>query len=275
LNLHPAPLLTDADAGMLDQVLMNLAVNARDAMPNGGRLTLETFDTLLNDEQSRLNAGAAPGRFVCLKVIDTGSGIATENLPQIFEPFFTTKEPGKGTGLGLATVFGIVKQHHGWLRVQSEPGCGATFEIFLPESTSTAAVIDPVADKAPPAHGCETILLVEDDEAVRALMRVVLERQSYRVLEAGDGVEAMKIWEQSSAEVALLLTDMIMPEGMTGQELATRLQAQKPELKVIVCSGYSLELAGRELKLPSGQHFLEKPARPEQLLHAIRTTLDG
>ncbi len=275
LKLHPGPLITYADPGMLDQVLMNLAVNARDAMPQGGRLTLETMERTLDEVEAQGIPEVSPGRFVALKVSDTGSGISTENLPRIFEPFFTTKEPGHGTGLGLATVFGIVKQHNGWLRVHSEVETGTTFEIFLPASAPDATVTAPTSPRSRSRGGRELILLVEDDEPVRALMRLVLERHGYRVVEAIDGVEATQAWKEHKDQVALLLTDLVLPSGITGQELAGRLRKEKPGLKVVFSSGYSTEIAGRELKLQPGQGFVQKPSPPDQLLETVRKTLDG
>ncbi len=273
LRLHPTPLLTRADAGMLDQVLLNLAVNARDAMPEGGRLRIETAEKLVDKDMARLHPEAAPGRFVWLSVSDSGRGIPPEILPRIFEPFFTTKEPGQGTGLGLATVFGIVKQHGGWLTVRSEPGEGAEFQIFLPVCNVAAAT--GTAEAPPPRGGSETILLVEDEPAVRALTRRILQRHGYQVLEAASGVEALKVWPEHRSRVALLLTDLVMPEGLSGQELARRLQADQPALKVIFTSGYSADIAGKELALEEGQNFIQKPSTSQQLLAVIRHSLDG
>jgi CheY-like chemotaxis protein len=244
-------------------------------MPRGGQLDLETAEKTLDDAQAQLISGACPGRFVRLKVSDSGCGIPPENLPRIFEPFFTTKEPGKGTGLGLATVFGIVKQHNGWLQVRSEVGRGTTFEVFFPASETPPATAPVPTEKSQLPGGSETILLVEDEQAVRTLTRIVLERYGYTVVEAADGVAALDVWAQNESRVALLLTDMVMPEGVNGQELAAKLQAEKPELKVIICSGYSTELAGRELTLRPGQSFLQKPFPPDQLLEAVRKLLDA
>ena len=275
LNLHPRALLTRADAGMLDQVLLNLVVNARDAMPGGGRLFIETGETTFTEEEANAIPDTSPGRHVCLRVTDTGTGIAPENLSRIFEPFFTTKEPGKGTGLGLATVFGIVKQHRGSLTVESEVGKGTTFRIFLPASGVAGRLPDEAAMKPKPRGGTETILLVEDDAAVRMLTRAVLERQGYQVLEAAHGVEALKIWEQHQGIIQLLFTDIVMPRGISGRELAIRLQARNPKLRVIFTSGYSADIAGRELSLQEGQNFIQKPASPQQLLETVRRCLDG
>ena len=275
LHLHPAPLMTRADEGMLDQVLMNLAVNARDAMPEGGRLLIETAAQTVDQDLARLQPDAAPGRYVCLSVSDTGAGIPTEVLPRIFEPFFTTKEPGKGTGLGLATVFGIVKQHRGWLKVYSEPGQGANFKIFLPASEVTPEALARLAAQPKPRGGTETLLLVEDDRAVRMLTRAILERNGYQVLEAAQGAEALQIWQEHQRSVALLLTDLVMPGGLTGQQLARQLQADRPEVKVIFLSGYSEHIAGQEIALRRGENFVQKPFSPELLLHTLRRCLDS
>jgi PAS domain S-box-containing protein len=273
LNLHPAPLLTRADPGMLDQVAMNLAVNARDAMPEGGRLTIETSDKIVDDALAAVHADAAPGRYVCLSVSDNGSGIPAEVLPHIFEPFFTTKGPGKGTGLGLATVFGIVQQHHGWMAVESEVEQGTTFKIYLPALNVAAAVR---ATRVPVAAcgGTETILLTEDDGTVRMSIRKILSQKGYKVLEAADGQEALKVWAAHGASVDLLLTDLVMPGGLNGRELARQIKAGKPNLKVVYASGYSAETAGKELKLQPGEAFLQKPFNPHGLLQVVRKCLD-
>jgi PAS domain S-box-containing protein len=275
LRLHPAPLLTRADAGMLDQVLMNLSVNARDAMPEGGCLLIETSELTADTEFARLHPDAAPGRYVCLAVADTGRGIPPELLPRIFEPFFTTKDVGKGTGLGLATVFGIVKQHGGWIQVQSESGRGARFEVFLPARDPASAAERHVETRIERRGGTETILLVEDEPAVRSVTRVMLERHGYRVLEAADGLAALGLWQESRTGVALLLTDLVMPGGLSGQQLARHLQEDQPRLKVIFLSGYSADIAGKELMLRPGENFLSKPYSPGQLLEAVRHALDG
>lgn len=260
---------------MLDQVLMNLGVNARDAMPNGGRLLIETTELNVDEQFARVHAGAAPGSYACMRVQDTGDGIPAEILPRIFEPFFTTKEPGKGTGLGLATVFGIVKQHQGWITADSEPGHGATFQVLLPIHAGVSSDRVPVAERAKPRGGTETVLLVEDAPEVRMVMREVLGSHGYKVLEAADGVEAVEIWREQGGAVALLLTDLVMPGGLSGLELAGRLRADQRGLKVILSSGYSAEIAGRELQLSEGEHFLQKPFTPRELLEAVRRSLDS
>ncbi len=275
LHLCSKPLMTYADAGMLDQVLMNLAVNARDAMPNGGRLVIETAEKIIGAEQVALDPEASPGRFVWLGVSDTGGGIAPEVQARIFEPFFTTKEAGVGTGLGLATVFGIVKQHKGWLKVDSEVGKGTTFQVFLPVSAVPAdAAVEREKARRKPRGGSETILLAEDDAAVRKSTRMTLERNGYHVLEAADGVTAQQVWTEHHGRIALLLTDVIMPGGVDGWGLAALLQKQDPQLRVIITSGYSADIAGRALELPAGQKFIQKPCPAEQLLEAVRDCLD-
>jgi PAS domain S-box-containing protein len=273
-NLDARPLMTRADAGMLDQVLLNLVVNARDAMPDGGSLTISTGTIVLSEEQAAAIPDSRPGPHVLVGVTDSGNGIAPEHLSRIFEPFFTTKEAGKGTGLGLATVFGIVKQHGGALRVESDVGRGTTIEFMLPAiepgvADETAAVASPA-----PRGGTETVLLVEDDPAVRMLTRMVLETKGYKVIEAESGPEALKAWDRAGGAVDLLFTDLVMPEGIGGHALAAELQALKPELKVIFTSGYSADIAGRELELKPGQNFLQKPSPPTALLEIVRQSLD-
>ena len=275
LSLHPKPLITHADADMLDQVLMNLAINARDAMPNGGRLIIETAEKMVDEEMLNVYPDLVPGRFAWLSVTDTGSGIPADILPRIFEPFFTTKEAGKGTGLGLATVFGIVRQHEGWIKVYSETGEGTNFQIFFPATDATPEAITRVAARPKPRGGTETILLVEDDESVRLLTRMVLEKAGYHLLEAEDGAEALTIWNKAGEKIDLLLTDIVMPGGISGRDLATRLQERKPGLKVILASGYSSEMAGRELTLQPGQNFIQKPCSPSELLELVRLSLDS
>lgn len=277
LQLHPhsRPLMTRADAGMLDQILMNLVVNARDAMPEGGQLFIETEEKNLGEEEARGIPGATSGRHVCLRARDTGCGISAEDLPRIFEPFFTTKELGKGTGLGLATVFGLVAQHGGFIRVDSEVGRGTTFEVFLPMAE---AFVEPSAEataKPRPQGGTETILLVEDEPSVRRLTRAMLERSGYAVLEAEHGVEALQVWEQHKGVIRLVLTDIVMPERINGLELAARLQSLDPKLRVVFTSGYNADMAGRRLSLREGQNFIQKPYSPQELLETVRHCLDS
>uniref|UniRef100_Q01WP9 histidine kinase n=1 Tax=Solibacter usitatus (strain Ellin6076) TaxID=234267 RepID=Q01WP9_SOLUE len=271
---HGSPLITRADSGMLDQVLMNLVVNACDAMPDGGQLTIETTERTFTQREARRIPDARAGRYVSLRVTDTGSGISPESLPHIFEPFFTTKQPGKGTGLGLSTVFGIVKQHGGWVQVKSEVGRGTSFQIFLPAAEETDEARAAEIEKPEPQGGSETILVVEDEPALRVLTRAVLEPRGYRLLEAANGVEALRAWQEHRGSIHLLLTDIMMPEGMSGLELAARLREFRPELRVIYTSGYSGDIAGGQLQLEEGRNFLQKPYSPQQLLEAVRRCLD-
>lgn len=273
-NLHTASLIVRADPGMLDQVLLNLVVNARDAMPKGGRIIIKTFETQFSPEEAALIPDAAPGRYCCLCVQDSGCGIPPENLHRIFEPFFTTKGQGKGTGLGLATVFGIVKQHGGFVRVESQVGHGTTFQILLPAAPAAAAAPESKPAKTTPRGGTETILLVEDEHSVRLVTRILLERAGYKVLEAANGAQALQLWEQHPEPIHLLFTDVVMPGGMDGRELAVTLEARNPRLKVILTSGYSAELAGREIDLKESQTFLQKPAASHLVLQAVRHALD-
>jgi two-component system NtrC family sensor kinase len=264
-----------ADRAMLEQILLNLAVNARDAMPKGGRLLIGTEAVTLIAAECVADPRRRAGQFVCFTATDSGCGIAPEVLPRIFEPFFTTKDVGKGTGLGLSTVYGIVKHHAGWIEVESAPGQGATFKIFLPSALQPGGPA-PAADAAVKARGgTETMLLVEDELSVRNLARKVLQRYGYQVLAAGSGAEALKVWEEHAGKIDLLLTDMVMPGGISGRELAQRLQTDKHELKVIYSSGYSQELINQQALHAEGMHFLPKPYSPEQLARVVRNCLDG
>lgn len=276
----PSPILR-ADQAMIEQVILNLAVNGRDAMPHGGVLSLSTRVVPVSGDLARIHHREKGGDYLCIEVRDTGTGIAPEHLPRVFEPFFTTKEVGKGTGLGLATVFGIVEQHGGWVTVESRLGEGSTFTVWLPchreaEATETAPQRLPAGssrDTAPGGH--ETILLVEDEDLVRLVGRRLLTRQGYRVIEARNGRHALELWKDHANEIDLLLTDVVMPEGISGQELAKRLQSERPGLKVVYTSGYAAEIFRGEASLPSDAAFVGKPYRPEELLGTIRSVLDG
>jgi signal transduction histidine kinase/CheY-like chemotaxis protein len=269
------------DVGMIEQVLVNLVINARDAMRNGGRLVLSTSQQLLEPVSSVLNPEARPGHFVCLTVADSGCGMDANTLSHMFEPFFTTKEPGKGTGLGLATIYGIIKQHQGWVVVESQVDRGSTFTIFLPAGDKPAKIASSAQGQntaqGPSAmsRGDETILVVEDEPALRELVVSVLELCGYRIYQARTGVEALRVWEQHRSEIDLLLTDMVMPEGMSGRQLAERLQAEDTELKVIYTSGYSPGMAGKDIALLEGFNFLAKPYPPTRLAQVVRDCLDG
>jgi len=265
-----------ADPGMIEQVLMNLAVNARDAMPRGGRLLIELDAVALDESQARRSPKARAGRFVCLSVTDTGAGIAAENLVRIFEPFFTTKEVGKGTGLGLAIVYAVVQQHEGWIEVESAPGVGTKFHVFLPavERVASRGAVADGAGGEPLPGGNETILVVEDEVAVRAVARMALRRLGYTVLEAESAPAALRLWSELGAGVDMLFTDIVMPGGMNGHELAARLQLLKPELKVLFCSGYTREAEQFDPEGKGSAHFLPKPYKAAELAVAVRRVLD-
>jgi CheY-like chemotaxis protein len=272
---HPSTVsLVEADSSMLEQVLMNLTVNARDAMPKGGRITLATEMVEVAASQSRRNPDARPGRFFCLSVADTGCGMNEATLNRVFEPFFTTKEAGKGTGLGLATVHGIVKQHRGWIEVESAVGKGTTFRVWLPPATREEEPTSGEGVRALPKGGRETILVVEDDPSVRQVAAVYLRRGGYAVLEADKPSEALRQWEQHGKKVALLLTDVVLPEGMTGMELAEKLRAEQPNLKIILSSGYATELVGRDWRTAKDVTYLPKPWVPARLAEVVREVLD-
>jgi signal transduction histidine kinase/ActR/RegA family two-component response regulator len=270
----PGNMPINADPGMMEQALVNLAVNSRDAMPNGGRLILQTALVKLSETDAQANSRARPGEFVRLSVRDTGCGIAPENLPFIFEPFFTTKDVGKGTGLGLATVFGIVEQHSGWIDVESQINSGTTFHIYLPALDSVAIEATKESAARELRGGSETILFVEDEENVRELMQNVLERFGYRVHSASSGVEALKLWSQHKESVDLLVTDMIMPGGIGGRELAELLLPDKPQLKALFCSGYTDDMLGPDSHWCADTNFLNKPFDLEDFLRKVRTCLD-
>jgi PAS domain S-box-containing protein len=275
LNYSPQPARVQADAGMMEQVLLNLAVNSRDAMPKGGLLAIKISMLDVDARHLAEHSEGRAGRFVCLTAVDTGCGIPPENLRRIFEPFFTTKEVGKGTGLGLATVYGIVKQHQGWIEVESEPGKGTAFKVFLPRS---AAVGGPVSE--PPAEmvirgGTETILVVEDEVAVRELVCNLLAGQGYQVLQAESGTKALQVWRDSKDRIDLLLTDLVMPDQMNGRELAEKLWAERPRLKVIFTSGYSADAVGKDFVLRRDLNYLQKPYHPRKLALAVRDCLDA
>lgn len=267
--------LINADSGMLELVLINLACNARDAMPKGGKLVLSTGVVDITPNYVQQQAKARIGRHVCITITDTGCGMSPETLRRAFEPFFTTKDVGKGTGLGLATVYGIIDQHRGWIEVTSALNRGSTFKIFIPKTDQAAPKHVDATPQPQVRNGKETILLVEDEAELRELARVVLEDYDYRVFEAGSGVQALKVWEEHKQEIEMLLTDMVMPEGMTGRDLAERLQSERPSLKVLYSSGYSPDVVGGYFKLPENSFFLAKPYHPPKLAQAVRECLDS
>jgi len=270
----PAEDLSDvkADPGQIEQVLANLAVNARDAMPDGGKLTIETQNVYLDQEYADNHLTVMPGSYVMLAVSDTGCGMDAETLSNIFEPFFTTKEIGKGTGLGLSTVYGIVKQNNGYILAYSEPGEGTTFKIYLPRIEDAVKTVERDEIPVESLQGSETILLVEDDEPVRRITRRVLERQGYKIIEASDGVEALFECERHEGEIHLLLTDVIMPK-MSGRELAKNLQKSHPDIKVLYMSGYTDNAIAHHGILDEGVIFIQKPFTKNDLLQKVREAL--
>jgi PAS domain S-box-containing protein len=271
----PAPDLgrVRADPNQIEQVIVNLAVNARDAMPDGGKLTVETANVDMDETFAQAHLGSVPGSYAMLAVTDTGTGMDAGVRAHLFEPFFTTKEVGKGTGLGLATVYGIVKQSGGYISVYSEPGKGTSFKIYLPR-IATPASTAPSPQKGGAARGSETVLVVEDEPAVLTLSRRALEAQGYVVLAASDAAAALRVVERHGGTIHLLLTDVVMP-GLSGPELADRLAAQRPGIRVLYMSGYPGDAVVQHGTLPSGSAFLQKPFSPDGLARKVRDVLDA
>jgi len=265
--------MVKADQGQIEQVIMNLAVNARDAMPQGGKLLIETANVELDQAYAWQHPGAKPGHYVMLALTDSGIGIDAETLAHIFEPFFTTKELGKGTGLGLATVYGVVKQSGGYIWVDSKPGQGASFQIFLPRIEETATTVAVTTPLAQTTGGSETILLVEDAESLRKLTRSFLESHGFRVLVAQNGEEAMEVEARHSAKIDLLLTDVVMP-GMNGRVLSEKLQPKQPAMRVLYMSGYTDSFIAGHGVLERGTVLLNKPFTEDALIGKVREVLD-
>jgi two-component system cell cycle sensor histidine kinase/response regulator CckA len=271
--LEPSLGQVKADPGQIEQVILNLAVNARDAMPQGGKLTIETANVYLDDQYARGHTTIQPGRYVMLSVSDTGCGIDAETQARMFEPFFTTKEQGKGTGLGLSTVYGIVKQSGGHLWVYSEMGKGTTFKIYLPRVDEVIESDEARDTLAELPQGKETVLLTEDEEQVRQMIRMILEMSGYCVLEASDGEEALAIYKQHEGQIDLVMTDVVMPQ-MSGRELAQSLEVLHPGIKVLYMSGYTDDAIVRHGLLDQEIAFLQKPFTPDALIRKVREVLD-
>ena len=271
--LGPEPTLIKTDAGQLEQVLMNLAINARDAMPRGGVLTIETSNVSLDESACQGLGTVSPGPYVQLTVRDTGCGMDPATQTRIFEPFFTTKDLGKGTGLGLATVYGIITQSRGAISVDSAPGRGATFTVYLPKSDAEAATVSVAPVSAEPLPGWETVLVVEDQQSVRGFVQSLLKLNGYHVLEAADGIEALRICRQHPGEIQLLVTDVVMP-GMSGRELAEQLAVEQPSIKVLYMSGYTDDTVVHAGVAQAGMAFLQKPFSPTTFTHKVREVLD-
>jgi two-component system, cell cycle sensor histidine kinase and response regulator CckA len=263
-----------ADQNMLEQTLINLAANARDAMRDGGKFTVATSVCNIDNAYAARHRDARLGRHVCLSVSDTGCGIAPENLARIFEPFFTTKDVGKGTGLGLASVYGIVKQRDGWIEVSSQLGKGTTFKIYFPESSHPIVPGNTVRFHRSATVGKESILVVEDEPELRELFQATLQQHGYRVFTESSGVKALDSWSSRLDQIDLLLTDLVMPEGVSGWDLAKSLQAAKPDLKTIYMSGHSPDVNGLVQGVANEVRFLAKPFRSETLVEVVRACLD-
>jgi two-component system cell cycle sensor histidine kinase/response regulator CckA len=272
-NLSPRLPSTNGDPGMIEQVLVNLAANGRDAMKAGGTLTIATFMCEIGPEYVLRHPEAREGCFVGFSVSDAGAGIDPGTLLRIFEPFFATRGHGRGAGLSLAAVYGIVRQHQGWIEVSSEPRVGTTFKVFLPASERPAETRQS-GRQNDLRGGDETILVVEDEAPLRELVKELLEQNGYKVLEASSGAHALEMWQQHGRQVDLVLTDIMMPGGISGRQLGERLLSERPDLKVIYTSGYSLEVAGQDFVLESGVDFLQKPYQPDTLARVVRECLD-
>ncbi|MGQ9597782.1 MAG: ATP-binding protein [Anaerolineae bacterium] len=271
-NLWPVKI----NSTQFDQVLLNLAINARDAMPQGGRLLIETANVFLNRSYANQHFGVEPGEYVLLAVSDTGVGMSEEVKARIFEPFFTTKGPGQGTGLGLSTVYGIIRQYEGHISVYSEVGQGATFKLYLPLAANggNSPASGPGKTTMPTLQGSETVLVVEDEALVREMIRDLLTAHGYQVLTAQDGVEGLQIAQDHQGPIHLLLTDVVMPR-MSGRILAEQLHLNRPETRLLYVSGYTgNEIAHRGV-LEDSAHFLSKPFDPEALVWKVRDILDG
>jgi CheY-like chemotaxis protein len=269
-NLGPVRL----DPSQVDQILANLCVNARDAIAGVGEITLETGSIILAADSRARYPEAMPGAYAFLAVSDDGCGMDKETLARIFEPFFTTKEVGKGTGLGLATVYGIVKQNNGFIDAASEPGKGTTFTIYLPQVTAESVATPAVGKAEVPGGRGETVLVVEDEKSLRVTCRLFLEALGYNVLAAETPGEALQMVERHAGDIHLLLTDVVMP-GMDGRQLAKRLEATKPGVKVLYMSGYTADVIAQRDVLDEGVQFLSKPFKRDDLARKVREVLEG
>jgi PAS domain S-box-containing protein len=271
VRLAPEPAVVEADPAELERVIINLAVNARDAMPTGGLLTIETSTVLLDESFTATHLEGTPGPNVLLVVSDTGIGMSAEVRERLFEPFFSTKEVRGGTGLGLASVFGVVRQTGGSIYVYSEEGHGSTFKIYLPATGTAPSTHEAVKEQTGTARGFETVLVVEDDAGVRSVVQLMLEQDGYRVVVASDPEEAVACMDNEEAD--LVLTDVVMPGG-SGRELVERLRARRPDLRVLFMSGYSDEAVQRRGAITLGSAFIEKPFSHDGLMEKVREALD-
>lgn len=274
LRLNAAPAIIWTDAGLFEQVLVSLADNARAALAGPGTLSLCTESVTITEAEAAQQLGGRPGRFICLTVADNGCGMSPEILARLFEPFFSTKEPGKATGRGLAAVLSIVKQSHGWLTVGSQPGAGTTLRIFLPPALDDQPEQSRVERAAPFLDGAETVLLVDDENALRELIALVLKSFGYRVLQASSTAEALEVWKWHAPRIALLFTDLVLPGNLTGLDLALRFQGEKPGLKIICISGNAGHVAAMPTAALAEIRFLQKPCAPSEIARTVRAVLD-
>ena len=274
LTFSPSLPNVKADLGMIEQVLLNLAVNSRDAMPRGGKLRINTTSVMIDKSHVVQNPEAATGRYVCLAFADTGCGIPPENLSRIFEPFFTTKELDRGTGLGLATVYGIIKQHQGWIEVSSQLNHGTSFQIYLPASNEKSGALNATAGEQRVIGGTETLLVVEDEAPLLKLIHHILESYGYEVLGCSTGKAALELWGEHRAKIDLLLTDMILPDGMAGPELAQILKSAKPAIKVVYTSGYNTEKLAKDFTVDREAFFIQKPFHARKLAETVYDCLN-
>jgi two-component system, cell cycle sensor histidine kinase and response regulator CckA len=273
IRLQPDLGLVKADPGQVSQVLMNLAVNSRDAMPNGGKLVIETANVELDDTYGRQHLGARPGPHVMLAVSDTGTGMDSDTLAHVFEPFFTTKETGKGTGLGLSMVYGIIKQSNGYIMAYSEPGRGTTFKIYFPRTQESVSPPQKTEEEEIP-RGTETVLVVEDEPALRELTCVLLGDAGYTVLESSGVEDALETARDAQRKIDLLLTDIVMPR-LDGRELANQMVSFRPDLKVLYMSGYTDDIIVHRGALTQETVLVQKPFTKRTLLQKVRETLDS
>ena len=272
-NLSGKPCIVEADPGQIEQVIMNLIVNAKDAMPDGGEITIETDELQIDQEYVDHHHELTPGEYVIMSIKDTGEGIDEDIIANIFDPFFTTKQHGKGTGLGLATVYGIIKQHDGYIYAYTQKGEGTTFKIYLPLCKETGEKRERTPTKKALFKGYETILIVDDNTAICQLIEETLKPLGYNCLQASSGKDALKLFHNYKRTIHLLLTDVVMPE-MSGKELAEKLKQERPEIKVIFMSGYTGEIIAKHGILEEGIHYISKPIAPDILTKKIRSVLN-
>jgi signal transduction histidine kinase len=266
-------LVVMADKGQIEQVLMNFVTNANDAMPRGGTLSVDVAPFVMTPEFIQAHGFGTAGHYACVSIADTGCGMNEEIQRKIFDPFFTTKEPGKGTGLGMSIVYGIIKQHNGFISLCSEPGSGTTFRVYLPLLAGEKTVERGAVKKKPPRGGTETILLAEDDENVRKMHRIILEDRGYTVITAVDGEDALARYRENRGSIAMLATDVVMPK-LDGNSLLKEIRKLQPDMKVLFMSGYPRDIVIEKGVLDEGSNYMSKPVKPYELLERVRSILD-